>query len=159
MKISNSETLDLAFEVVKDKHESTIANIRSLDIKSSVFMALFGVLLVPSIEILQWKRQMSLGHFENFIPVIITVIGVILCLAAVVPQKFKTTPALAALEEALETNMDIDSIKAQLYSNLFRAIIFNRKIAQRKVRLSQLAWWLSIADIIFVIFFAVERSY
>ena len=151
MQISNLESLNLVLETVKNKHESTLANIRSLDIKSSVILALFGVLLIPSLEILQWIVRINALHLLKLIPVSITSIGILFCLISLVPQKFKTTPSLSALKNALESNMDVNLIKAQLYSNLYRAIIFNRKIAKRKVIFNSVSAWLSMAVFLLII--------
>jgi hypothetical protein len=151
MQITNLEILNLALDTVKNKHESTIDNIRSLDIKSSVILALFGVLLIPSLEILQWIIKINNLYFLKLIPVSITAIGILFCLISLIPQRFKTTPSLSALKNALESNMDVNLIKAQLYSNLYRAIIFNRKVAKRKVIFNAVSIWLSIIVFLLII--------
>lgn len=157
MQISDIESLNLALETVKYKHESTLANIRSLDIKSSVILALFGVLLIPSLEILQWTIRKDALYFLKLIPVCITSIGIFFCLLTLAPQKFKTTPNLSVLKRALENNMDVISIKAQLYSNLYSAIIFNRKIAVRKSIFARISTWLSaIVFLLIIILFLLK---
>ncbi len=151
MQITNMESLNLALETVKNKHESTIANIRSLDIKSSIILALFGVLLIPSLEILQWTVRINSQYFLKLIPICITSAGIIFCLLTIVPHKYKTTPSLSSLKNALENNMDVNLIKAQLYSNISRAIIFNRKIAKRKAIFNVVSSWLSLIVFLLII--------
>jgi len=151
MQISNLESLNLALETVKNKHESNLANIHSLDIKSSIILALFGLLLIPSLEVLQWTVRLHALYFLKLIPVCGTSGGIFFCLLTLFPRRFKTPPKLSALKNALESNMDVNLIKAQLYSNLYRAILFNHKIARRKSILNIVSIWISIIVFLLII--------
>jgi hypothetical protein len=150
MPVSDPGSLDIAFEVVKERHESIMSNVRSIDTKSSIFLALFGILLIPSLEILQWTIIINGLSFLKFIPIIFISVGMIVSLLTLLPQTYTIVPDLAALLGAVENNMGADTLKEQLFSNIHRAAIINSEIAAKKGRLINISAWLAIINFIII---------
>jgi len=135
MSKNDSENLDILLKTAELKQESVLSNIRSLDIKASIILAFFGVLLIPSVEIFQWEIINDRLVYLKFIPGLIIIIGVLFCLFALVPQNIYSYPRLFGLKSLYHNGIKPDQLRAELFSYYEWANIENDKISKRKLLL------------------------
>jgi len=144
-----SENLNILLETAQSKHETILSNIRSLDIKASIILAFFGVLLIPYFDISQWIIKKDGFIFLKFIPGLFVIIGIILCLIALFPQKSLTYPKLSFLENMYLNKIMPNNFKAELFSYYKESCRQNNKISVKKLK------FLNLALIFLIISFAV----
>jgi hypothetical protein len=140
MSIYDSENLGILLDTSAVKLESVLSNIRSLDIKMSVFMAFFGVLLIPSTDILQWQIINGRLVFLKFLPVLLIFIGILFCLFALAPRKIYPQPRLPGLISLYHNGVTPDTLKAELISYYGWAIIENVKVSKKKLRFIRITY-------------------
>jgi hypothetical protein len=118
MSNNESENLNILLETAELKQESVLSNIRSLDIKASIILAFFGVLLIPSIEIFQWTLINDDLVCLKIVPGASVAIGVFFCLLTLFPQKSVSFPKLSILKDIYHEGAYSDQLRAELFSYL-----------------------------------------
>ena len=154
MSKNDSENLDILLETGELKQESVLSNIRSLDIKASIILAFFAVLIIPSVEIFQWKIINDKLIYLKYIPGLIIIIGILFCLFALVPQNLYSYPRLPGLKSLYHNGINPDQLKAELFSYYEWATIENDKISKRKLLLIRTTYvFLALSFIIIMLLY------
>jgi hypothetical protein len=109
-----------------------LSHIRSLDIKLSILLAFFGVILIPAFDILTWKIKLCDLALLKYLPAFFSGIGVGLCLIGLIPQKEFAIPKLSALKKMYEEGMKPNQFKAELFSYYSNAVDKNNIIEHKK---------------------------
>lgn len=136
---NETENLNILLDMAKTKHESILANIRSLDIKASIILAFFGVLLIPAFEIFRWKISWPGFLYLKYSPIAIISAGIIASIFELLPQKLYTYPQLAVLRNGYNSGAQPDAVKAELISYFELSCSKNRDIALKKLKCIKLA--------------------
>jgi hypothetical protein len=153
----DSEKVLLLLETAKLKFESIISNIRSLDIKASIILALYGVLLIPALDILAWEIQNKEVVFLKFLPLVVDSCGIILCILTLFPQNVTSFPNLLELENYYYGDLESDNLRLELYAYYRDNIEENRAITILKLTFIKCALWsASTAFIITIVLFLLK---
>jgi hypothetical protein len=134
------DSLDVILETAELKHESVLSNIRSIDIKASITIAFFGVLLLPSFEVSQWKVISIFQFVVKLIPTISVLVGILFCLLTLFPRSTISYARLSTLRIMFANGMRPSEIKAQLFSLYQMASEFNDQIARKKFRFTKISF-------------------
>lgn len=134
-----SENLNILLETAQLELESILSNIRAVDIKASIILAFFGVLLIPSFEIFQWIIREDELIFLKFIPGFFVIIGIALCLIVLFPQKRRGYPDLSFLEDMYVKGIPSNNFKAELISYYKDSCGLNDKLSNKKVKFTKFA--------------------
>jgi hypothetical protein len=154
MSKNDSDNLDILLETGELKQESVLSNIRSLDIKASIILAFFGVLLIPSVEIFRWTIINKKLIYLKFFPGLIIIIGILFCLLALIPQKLYSYPRLSGLRSLYHQGINPDQLKAELISYYELACIENEKISKKKLFLIKTTYiFLALSFIIIMLLY------
>lgn len=148
MENSESANLDILLNVAQIKHDAVLSNLRALDIKISIILAFFGILFFPSLDIFSWTIIKCELLFIKFLPGLISVAGVILCLIALFPQREYSIPNLSALKKMHDEQIKAEQFKAELFSYYNNAVENNGLLARKKVKLLKSAYILLFLSLI-----------
>ena len=151
-----AEKLEILHEIGKYAFENQIANYRALDTKSSILLALFGLLLIEG------TSNLCRGNpsFYVFITsVAASLSGLLISLFLIKPHKLKMPfDKLDQYQKLYESDMTGEKIKAQLFANIKETFKSNRSIINDKVVYLKITYYMLVfAVIVFSIAIIIKK--
>ncbi|NQS97309.1 MAG: hypothetical protein HQ591_02535 [candidate division Zixibacteria bacterium] len=134
-----SESIDILLSESKDFHEGVFANFRALDTKAAILLALFGLLLIPALNDIEW----------NLCPQTIflicstdsDIVGLIWVLLAIKLHGLSIPPDLSYLLELVEDGQEPDEIKVRLFVRFRDSSEKNRVLLDKKAQYLQKSFY------------------
>lgn len=149
------EQVDILFQAGLRTFDWTIERSRHFDIKASIVLALYGILLIPAFEIYGWKEP---SLFVRLVPIITVVIGTIFCILAILPRIHLEHPPLEELEKDYTSDKHPLNLKADLYSSYKKSSEKNIKVGEDKIRLIIKAQILALIAFYLIVLLNVFRG-
>ena len=138
-----SENLDIIYQVAYEKLKSQLDNSRSIDTKSAVMLAVYGVVINALSSKMPSKFSCELLVFAFIISFIVILIGMILCICSLTTRRFKYPPDLSNLKKKYLLVEEV-KIKRKLLASFIDAHRFNANVVARKLR------WLNLSIRVFL---------
>ncbi len=151
-----NEKLEILYDVGKTAFEIQIANYRAIDTKSSILLALFGLILLESLSNI---CQNDITYYPLILSTILSFVGIILSLCIMRVHKLKIPfDKLDEFQNLYESNVKSDDMVAQVFANLKGTTEFNKSIIDSKVIYLKRAYYLLIgAVVIFSISILIKK--
>ena len=141
-----NEKLEIIHEISKNAFDNQIANYRALDTKSSILLALFGLILIEGTS----NLCRSNPSFYLFIAsVAASLSGLLISLFLIKPHKLKMPfDKLDQYQKLYESDMTGDKIRAQLFANIKETFAHNKSIIKDKVVYLKITYYLLVFSVI-----------
>jgi hypothetical protein len=143
------EPLDVLYDIAKTRFDYSIARLRHADTKVSVILGFLGGLLFASFEVLDWPCSIFLLPIVRFAPLVLIIVGTLLCLLALRPMKLRAYPKLDPLLADYKKKVDSGSMKADMIAEYKDAASENLTLGSKKNNLAK--WALGFALLTFIV--------
>ena len=151
-----NEKLEILYDVGKTAFEIQIANYRAIDTKSSILLALFGLILLESLSNI---CQNDITFYPLILSTLLSFLGMIISICIMRVHKLKFPfDKLDEFQKLYESNANSDGMVAQVFANLKGTKEFNKSIIDNKVRYLKIAYYFLLGTVvIFSISILIKR--
>ena len=138
-----NKNLDLIYSLAYEKLKSQFDNSRSIDTKSAIILAVYGVIINSLASKMPSNFSFELLLLSFITCFVLIFVGIFLCIRSLTTRKFKYPPNLPNLKRKyLETNET--ETKRKLLASLINAHGINVKTISKKLR------WLNLSIRVFL---------
>ena len=150
-----STKLDILLHTAEFSMDSMLSNIRSLDTKASIILALFGVLLIPSLEILHWAFIYNICILLKYAPLFLIVLGIYFNIRSLLPRNYLGVPDVDTLigDNNLKNVKSLDDLINILINCYIFNIGKNRDLVKKKIKNIEISIFLFVSAFSIILLF------
>lgn len=138
-----NESIDLIYDSAYKKLESQFGNSRSIDTKSAIILAAYGVIINSLASKIPDRFGCNLLLLSFIVSFILIILGMFFCIRSLTTRRFAYPPKLSVLKEKY-LHSDETQTKRKLLTRFIKAHKYNARVISKKLR------WLNVSIRVFL---------